>query len=243
MTVYRSFKYYLSMMLLTASLAACTNQQNPENETDKTAFEERNDYPQNQLQQDNAQVDKNSGAYTYIIEPEDVVVPVVEPDAEKPRAQQTSQKNPDVPQKVDRKKMDKLDPNAGSVPQIHLDTNALFKDMTINRPPIYTRTCLSDPYPVKCSMRKVENYVKKNLEYPDAAIEENQDGLMIVTFRVTKDGTVENVNVKAKERPCQGCPEAAIRVVEKMPEKWAPALHNSETKNALVTLPVRFETR
>lgn len=234
----------LSLVVFAFTFSACADQKDPDVESGE-AVGSRTVSDEDLVEKDNLQVDKNVGAYTYIIDPASVVVPVVEPEQRKEKSKTSrSERATDVPEKVEKPGVEKLDASVDidSVPPIYLDLEALVDDITLNRPPVYGIDCLSAQYPVKCSSDKVTSFVEENLNYPEAAIDEGHDGLEVVTFQVAKDGKVENIKVKSKEIPCAGCQKAAVRVVAAMPDKWAPALHNGEPVRSTVTLPIRFNT-
>lgn len=66
-------------------------------------------------------------------------------------------------------------------------------------------------------------YIRDNLQYPQAALENNIQGRVIVQFVVGKDGKVTNVQIlKGVDRLCD---QEAVRVIESMPQ-WIPGKHN-----------------
>lgn len=225
-------------------LSCVDNDKNPESLSDTTpdsiTFKERTDWPKTQLEQDNTKLYENS--YTYIVDPEEVPVPVVDAETpDSPKKNKVSQRETDAPSKLDkstsRVNYDK------DAPQIQIDLNAVVADLGVNRPPLYGETCLDEDKPVQCSHEKLTKYVKDNLDYPRGAKVNDHDGTEYVTFRVTKNGTVEDVQVRSKNQPCTGCAEAAKKVIKSMPGKWVPAMRNGKIVNVTVTLPIKFDTQ
>ena len=69
------------------------------------------------------------------------------------------------------------------------------------------------------------NYQKvlmKNLKYPSRAIDENLQGTCKISFKVYKDGKIDNFKIISGVVNCPECDEEAIRVLKLM-KKWKPA--------------------
>ena len=80
-------------------------------------------------------------------------------------------------------------------------------------------------------------YLRDNMQYPQAALENNIQGRVIVQFVVGKDGSVSDVQVLAGlDRLCD---REAVRVVESMP-KWIPGKQNGKAVSVKYTIPVMF---
>lgn len=80
-------------------------------------------------------------------------------------------------------------------------------------------------------------WLKKNLEYPQVAIDNNIQGRVFVQFVVEKDGSITNVKVSRGVDPLLD--KEAERVVKAMP-KWSPAEQNGKVCRSRFTLPVMF---
>lgn len=240
------------LLLCGLFLMSCIdNDKNPESLADTTpdsiTFKERTDWPKTQLEQDNTKLYENS--YTYIVDPEEVPVPVVDAEApESPKKTKVSQRDNDARTNNENETPSRLDKNATQVnydrevPVIRLDLNAVLADLEMDRPPLYGPTCLDEDKPVQCSHENLTQYVKDNLDFPRGAKVNDHDGTEYVTFRVTKKGTVEDIQVRSKNKPCTGCAEAAKKVIASMPGKWVPAMRNGRLVNVTVTLPIKFDT-
>ncbi len=237
-----SLNFTVYILIISTIISACGNQ----NDT-SYANEENSLKDETQVQQDNIAVDKNLGAYTYMVDPSDVVVPVVEAenagDNKDKAAKADDNRKSKAAKRLEEPELEAIESANGEEPQVALDLFLLLKDIEINRPPVYGTNCLTAEYPIKCSSDNVSAFIKDNLDYPSEAAKYGDDGLEIVTFQVTKEGAVKNIKVKSKENPCAGCAMAAKKVVEALPDKWAPALRNGQPTNVTVTLPIRFEMK
>ena len=200
---------------------------------------------ENKLGRDNAKVENKIAAYTYIVESEEVPVPVIEADEIKSDRQvkplKISKRSGEPPQKVEPRNVLVEDTGYEDIPQVDVDLFAILDELTINRPPLFNKKCLQEKRPAQCSDESIEEYVQANLVYPDRAIEAGHEGLEHVIFRVTKEGIVENIKVRSKDKPCIGCAQAARDVVALTSGKWVPALRNGKPVNTKVTLPVRLK--
>ena len=81
-------------------------------------------------------------------------------------------------------------------------------------------------------------YIRENLRYPQAALENNVQGRVIVQFVVNKDGKVTNVQIlKGIDHLCD---QEAVRVIESMPQ-WIPGKHNGVAVPVYYLVPVTFK--
>lgn len=83
----------------------------------------------------------------------------------------------------------------------------------------------------------VNEFLQKNLRYPELAKENNIQGRVTVRFVVDENGAVSDVNVV--KGIGGGCDEEAKRVVMKMP-KWKPGKQNGKAVKVYYTLPISF---
>ncbi|MBR9921214.1 MAG: energy transducer TonB [Bacteroidetes bacterium] len=110
-----------------------------------------------------------------------------------------------------------------------------------DRPPIFTQDCLNSENPVACSNKAIQRFVSQNIEYPEEALEQKQEGVKRVRFRILPDGSIgEKFEVESLEQECDGCAKSAISVVSKL-EHWEPALKDGKAVAVEVTLPVVFK--
>ncbi len=80
-------------------------------------------------------------------------------------------------------------------------------------------------------------YLRDNMRYPEAAIDQNIQGTVLVEFVVNEDGSISNV-VPQKELG-GGCTQEAIRVIKAMP-KWTPGRNNNKAVKVYYKVPVVF---
>lgn len=86
-------------------------------------------------------------------------------------------------------------------------------------------------------IRKLLDLLNKNIVYPQAAIDAEIQGRVIVQFIVEKDGMPGNFEVM-----CPVSPELdaeVLRVLKLMPE-WKPAMKNGQAVRCKLTVPVTF---
>lgn len=83
-------------------------------------------------------------------------------------------------------------------------------------------------------------YLKKNLSYPQIAIDNGIQGNVMVKFVVFRDGHVGDVQVIRPVDP--SLDQEAIRVVSHMPN-WVPAEQRNKACNSYFTLPVNFRLK
>lgn len=89
----------------------------------------------------------------------------------------------------------------------------------------------------------VENlyyYLNRNIKFPQAALEGECQGKVIVRFVVETDGSISNIEVTKDIGG--GCGEEAVRVIKEMP-KWKPGKVNGKPVRVIFSLPISFELR
>ena len=81
-------------------------------------------------------------------------------------------------------------------------------------------------------------FISKNLEYPQNAIDGQIEGRVIVQFVVDKAGKVDNIQVvRSIDKMLD---QAAIDVVRALPA-WKPGMQNGKPVNVRYTLPIAFK--
>ena len=86
-------------------------------------------------------------------------------------------------------------------------------------------------------MPALMKWLQDNMKYPKEAQDAKQQGRVIVSFVVEKDGSITNVRVVKSVTPALD--EEAIRVVKAMP-KWNPGMQNGEPVRVNYTVPILF---
>lgn len=87
-------------------------------------------------------------------------------------------------------------------------------------------------------MQGFTQYMIDNLKYPEAAKEANIQGMVMVTFVVRADGSVDTIEVLRGIGG--GCDEEAVRVVAES-GKWTPGKKEGKAVNTQITLPIQFK--
>ncbi len=85
---------------------------------------------------------------------------------------------------------------------------------------------------------KLFKYLGDNMRYPAAAERANVQGRVFVSFVVTKEGDIADVQIL--KGLGFGCDEEAIRVVSRMPN-WTPGKQSGKPVNVRFNLPIMFE--
>lgn len=81
-------------------------------------------------------------------------------------------------------------------------------------------------------------YLGGNITYPEAAKENETEGMVYVSFVIERDGSVTNINVLRGIG--SGCDAEATRVISDMPN-WEPGVHKGKPVPVLFNLPIRFK--
>ncbi|MBT8189802.1 MAG: energy transducer TonB, partial [Bacteroidia bacterium] len=100
----------------------------------------------------------------------------------------------------------------------------------------------SDKDKENCAKEKMLQYIYKNLKYPAIARENGVEGMTVLQFVVSEDGSVKDINVVRDIGA--GCGDAAKKVVEgmnRLPQKWTPGKQRGRPVKVLYTLPVKFK--
>ncbi|MEZ4947854.1 MAG: energy transducer TonB [Saprospiraceae bacterium] len=119
-------------------------------------------------------------------------------------------------------------------------TEDAFDANEVDEAPVFGEKCYTETNTMDCTNAEIQEYIFNAIEYPEEAMEKKQDGVYMVTFTLDKNGEVGNdFKVVAKEKPCDGCAQAAVNAVAEMP-KWKPAMKNGKAVAIELTLPVRF---
>lgn len=80
-------------------------------------------------------------------------------------------------------------------------------------------------------------YLSENIEFPQQAKSQGIEGIVYVTFVVSKNGSVKNVRILRGIGG--GCDEEALRVIKKMP-KWSPGKQRGRSVNVQYNIPIKF---
>jgi TonB family protein len=86
-------------------------------------------------------------------------------------------------------------------------------------------------------MAEMMKFLATNVKYPEEAEKAGQQGRVILTFIVEKDGSISNVKVVKSVN--EAIDAEAVRVVEMMP-KWKPGKQRGREVRVKYTIPVSF---
>ncbi len=86
-------------------------------------------------------------------------------------------------------------------------------------------------------MKALMTYLSEHIDYPELAHKQGIQGRVIVSFVVTKDGSIRNVRIVRSVHPLLDT--EAVRVIKGMP-KWKPGKVNGKPVNQRFTLPLQF---
>ena len=80
-------------------------------------------------------------------------------------------------------------------------------------------------------------FLRKNVRYPELAIKNQIQGVVLLVFVIETDGSVSNIRVSRGIGG--GCDEESIRVTRLMPQ-WEPGKRNGKAVRVLVRMPIVF---
>lgn len=83
----------------------------------------------------------------------------------------------------------------------------------------------------------MNDFIGKNLKYPEQATKNGVQGKVLVSFVVETDGSI--TDVKVIRGIGSGCDEEAVRVVKAMP-KWQPAMKEGKAVAMQFYIPFSF---
>ncbi len=84
----------------------------------------------------------------------------------------------------------------------------------------------------------LNNFLKKNIHYPENAAGAGIEGTVYVSFVINGDGSIDNVSLLRDIGG--GCGDEAVRVVKLMP-KWKPGKQNGNAVSVKYYLPIKFQ--
>lgn len=96
---------------------------------------------------------------------------------------------------------------------------------------------VSEPEFVNNEYPDLADYIQKNLQYPDSALNVGLEGKVLIVFIINRHGKVKDV--KVKESTHQVFEKEALRVVSASGQ-WQPATKNGEKVDYQMTVPVEF---
>ena len=85
----------------------------------------------------------------------------------------------------------------------------------------------------------LDNFILKNIEYPETANENGVEGIVTVNFAVDEAGKVSNPRIIGKPLG-YGLEDEVLKAVNKMPT-WTPGIIKGKNVKTYYTLPVNFK--
>ena len=89
-------------------------------------------------------------------------------------------------------------------------------------------------------VKHYERYIKRSLNYPEAATENNIEGDVVLELSINSFGSITNVDIK--QSLGYGCDQEAIRLVREGPN-WVAASRNNNPIDDKVTVTVPFKLK
>jgi periplasmic protein TonB len=83
-------------------------------------------------------------------------------------------------------------------------------------------------------------YISKKIKYPRAAVNEQVEGIVVVSFVVNRQGEITDATIL--KGLGYGTDEEALRVINSMPN-WTPGRQNGKPVAVRYTLPIRFSMK
>ncbi len=100
---------------------------------------------------------------------------------------------------------------------------------------------VSDTEKAKCAEKKLFEYIRASLKYPQQALKNDLEGEALIKFVVDKSGKIEQAELLSD--PGSGMGKAALDVVNAMndfSQKWTPGYQHGKPVAVWFVLPVRF---
>lgn len=96
----------------------------------------------------------------------------------------------------------------------------------------------------QCAQQTLMAFVYRNVNYPLEARQNGNEGQVVVSFVVEKDGSLSNLNVLKDIGG--GCGQAVLAVIDAMNQaqiRWVPGVNQGDTVRTRFTLPIKFELK
>lgn len=103
---------------------------------------------------------------------------------------------------------------------------------------LYNYTELEKQPEFKGGVKRMYQFINRNIEYPDALHKLGIGGKVYVKFTVEKDGTIYLAKILNKSNPL--FETEALRVVKLMSGKWDPGLQRGQPVRVWFTMPISF---
>ncbi len=115
-----------------------------------------------------------------------------------------------------------------------------YLDLPENSLPLFTKSCLLEKNPSRCSSEAIQKWFTKNLSRLPEESDRGASYVEYVSFTIDARGKVINVSHAGTNGSFNaGRAEIAVRIVQNMPD-WIPGRRNGKPVSATVVLPVRI---
>ncbi len=107
--------------------------------------------------------------------------------------------------------------------------------------PLFSRSCLLEEDPGKCSAGLLQQWLYKHLRNTPAELISREGAIEYISFTINEFGDVIDIgHAGTKGSPNKARADAALAAVRGMPT-WQPAVRNGKQVRMAVILPVRFD--
>ena len=133
------------------------------------------------------------------------------------------------------------------LPELPPEAEANTQTATVGETEDLGKTAPDEPLPVRVveqlpeypgGMGEFVRWLSKNLQYPASARQLKQQGRVVVSFIVNRDGTISDAKIA---RSASSLFDAeAMRVIRMMP-RWKPGVQGGKPCRTMVAVPIVFE--
>jgi TonB family protein len=129
-----------------------------------------------------------------------------------------------------------ISPNYTALQNIIITAMPIIKETTTDQT-VYNFISIEQPPTYPGGIDQFYRFLGNNMKYPAAAIDNEVQGNVHISFTVEKDGSLTDIKVVRKLG--FGTDEEALRVV-KLAKKWNPGMQNGRPVRVRYNIPVKF---
>ena len=114
----------------------------------------------------------------------------------------------------------------------------LYNGGVINQIPLFP-SCQreGDRKDRECFQKRMQEHIKSNFRYPEAAVRQGVQGTVLIKFTIDKTGAIKNI---ATDSPHPLLTAEALRIVSLLP-KFQPAMENGSPVSIPYSIPIYFK--
>lgn len=107
----------------------------------------------------------------------------------------------------------------------------------------YLSCCKNADKPKQCSDQTLLDYIYSNVLYPEEAKQQGIEGMVVVSFIITKEGNIDTSSIKIIRDIGGFCGLSATKTILRLAEelKWEPATMRGKAIDVQYNVPVRFK--